>query len=144
LVLKKKFSLYRKKDYILKINLVNKMPQLDLMTFEIQGLSILLTFLCLFFYFYINVLPQITISMFSRFFLQNTFKLDLKSFQLKLKKLKMIILIFERGVYLFLKTSYSNISSFFFLSLGIIFLQLCSNFTEITLLNIKRLLHRFL
>lgn len=120
------------------------MPQLDLMTFEIQGLSILLTFLCLFFYFYINVLPQITISLFSRTFLKNTFNLDFKSFQLKLKKLKMILLIFERNVFFFFKTLYSKIMSFFFLSLRVIFLQLCLIFTEVTFLDIKRFLHRFI
>lgn len=63
---------------------------------------------------YLSLVFQMSLSLIVAFYLLNTFKLDLKSFQLKLKKLKMIILIFERGVYLFLKTSYSNISSFFF------------------------------
>mgnify|MGYP006967014696 CR=1 FL=1 len=65
------------------------MPQLDLMTFEIQGLSILLTFLCLFFYFYINVLHKLRYLCLAVFF----YKILLSRFKIisiKIKKLKMI------------------------------------------------------
>ena len=69
------------------------MPQLDIMTFYIQGLSVFLSVFLSFLFFYIYFLPSISLSLFSRFLLKKKFNIDKRILKINVSHIRNKIII---------------------------------------------------
>jgi len=119
------------------------MPQLDIMTFYIQGFSVFMSVFFSFYFFYIYLLPSISISLFSRFLLRKKYNIDRRILKTNLRKLINRILIINAPIYNSIKQSlyFFNIyfSESFRLKKVVLYFSFCDNFLEET----KYLLHQY-
>ena len=88
------------------------MPQLDVMTFYIQGFSVFLSVFITFFFFYVYFLPSISLSLFSRFLLKKKYSLDKRLLKLNFSKLKNRVIIVNAYLLLYINQHLVLIDNF--------------------------------
>jgi len=118
------------------------MPQLDIMTFYIQGFSVFLSLIFCFFFFYTYFLPSLSISLFSRFLLKKKYNLDKRILKNNLRKLINRILVINAPIYNSLKQAIYILNIFFFESFRFKKVSVYTSFFDTNADDIRFLLHQ--
>jgi len=120
------------------------LPQLDIMTFYIQGWSVLLSLSVSFYYFYQYLLPSISIILFMKSLLRKKFTVDKRILKTNLRKLIIRLSVVNGPVYQSIKNALSLFLAFFFECFRVNKIIYYNNFYRDNLCDIQYLLHQYI
>ena len=117
------------------------MPQLDIMTFYIQGFSVFVSVSLSFLFFYIYFLPSISLSLFSRFLLKKKYNIDRRILKLNLSSIKNKLIIFNAYFLFHINQHLVNLYNFIIESLRLKKEILYNSFFDDHIEELQTLLH---